>query len=96
MSTETASGLAFDQPTTWCERCRSYHPASTNHVVDQANFALLYLDDLTLAEFDYRKDVEAAKAGAVELLRPFVFLRWRERAGRKIWMPQETHYLSNT
>jgi hypothetical protein len=31
----------------------------------------------------------------VHLLRPFVYLRFRERAGRKVWMPQETHYLSN-
>lgn len=64
-------------------------------VIAQANFALLYLDDLTIAEFEQRKDMESAKAECVEMLRPFVSLRWRERAGRKVWMPQETHYLSN-
>jgi hypothetical protein len=63
--------------------------------IDQANFALLYLDDLTLAEFEKRKELETAKADCVASLRPFISLRWGERAGRKVWMPQETHYLSN-
>jgi hypothetical protein len=63
--------------------------------IDQANFALLYLDDLTVAEFDHRDQLETAKAQCIHLMRPFVYLRFRERAGRKVWMPQETHYLSN-
>lgn len=63
--------------------------------IAQANFALLYLDDLTVAEFDQRKELESAKATCVEALRPFISLKWGERSGRKIWMPQETHYLSN-
>lgn len=63
--------------------------------VDQATFAILYLDDLTIGEFETRKDLETAKADCVASLRPFISLRWGERAGRKVWMPQETHYLSN-
>lgn len=63
--------------------------------IEQASFALLYLDDLTVAEFDQRAELETAKADCLQLLRPFIYLRYRERAGRKVWMPQETHYLSN-
>jgi hypothetical protein len=63
--------------------------------ITQASFALLYLDDLTVAEFDARHDVLRAEGVAMTRLRPFIYLRYRERAGRKIWMPQETHYLSS-
>jgi hypothetical protein len=58
-------------------------------------FAVLYLDDLTTAEFETRKEWHQAKLAAMRVLRPFILLSFRERAGRKIWMPQETHYLSN-
>jgi hypothetical protein len=63
--------------------------------IAQATFALLYLDDLTVAEFDDRKELTGARAVCLTRLRPFIYLRYGERAGRKIWMPQETHYLSN-
>lgn len=62
---------------------------------DQANFALLYLDDLAVAEFETRGQVEIAKADCIAMARPFISLRWGERGGRKVWMPKETHYLSN-
>jgi hypothetical protein len=63
--------------------------------ISQAAFAMLYLDDLTVAEFDDRKELFTARAACLARLRPFIYLRYGERAGRKIWMPQETHYLSN-
>ena len=65
----------------------------------QAAFAILYLDDLTIAEFGTRAEREIAKNRCFKALRPFISLRYGTRISgrvtRQVWMPQETHYLSN-
>lgn len=57
-------------------------------------WALLYLDNLQLAPFHTRQQVEGAIAEAKQKVRAYVILRWVERAGRKLWAPQETNFLS--
>lgn len=61
----------------------------------KTNHALLYLDDLTVAQFATPAECAQARQAAIAAIRPFVLLRFRQRANREIWMPQETSYLSN-
>lgn len=57
-------------------------------------FALLYLDTLEVEEFVTRKAFGRALEKAQNQVRPYQVLRFVERAGRKLWAPRETNYLT--
>jgi len=54
------------------------------------NYAILYLDDLSLVGIDSRAALAPVRFGS----RPFQILRQIERAGRRVWAPRETNYRS--
>lgn len=61
----------------------------------QKPFGIVYLEDLTCETVSSRIDLKHLVEQARASVRPFITLRYGERAGRNCWQPQETHYLSN-
>jgi len=58
--------------------------------------ALLYLDTLDIVTFDSDLEYKLARSVANQMTRPYLALGKRDRKGRKIWCPFDTHYFDPT